>query len=290
MFYSGHKSRGDCLEQKVFRLHDFCRQNACPESLLDVRRLLAHVERVQVSEIGLERLLSLDAYFTFLRLFERYKMGEPLAYVMGEWGFWGLDLEVGPGVLVPRQDTECLVEVVLSRLAQKHGVRVLDLGTGSGAIALALAKERPDWSIVGIELDSRAYAFALRNHERHARIAKNIVFRQQDWSCLNDKEQWDLWVSNPPYIDPSDEHLANSVRVWEPEEALFAEAGGLFCIQAIVRLSQKYLKSGGVLVLEHGWRQAGAVSEILERAGYGEIVITKDDAGHQRVTSAVRKG
>lgn len=223
---------------------------------------------------------------------ERLENDEPLAYVLGEQEFWSLPFLVTPNVLIPRPDTELLVETALNHLADSPGSRILELGTGSGAIALALAHSRPLDTIVATDISSRALAVARSNQERlsksHQRT-ENLSFVQSNWYDSLNTEPFDLIVSNPPYIDLSDPHVTTSVRQYEPESALFSGNDGLEDIELIIEGAASCLKPGGRILLEHGWQQHKRVSQCYADNGYVNITSCRDPAGHDRVTGATRE-
>lgn len=220
-----------------------------------------------------------DLAENFAVLIAQRQTGVPVAYLTGERGFWNLTLSVNNSTLIPRPETEMLVEIGLERALPS--ARVLDLGTGTGAIALAIAKERPDWQVDGV--DRITGAIALANQNAADNQVHNVRFWPSNWfDCV--QEQYDLIVSNPPYIADNDVHLAQGDVQFEPRSALVAEDNGLADIRLIIEQARAFLLPGGQLWLEHGWQQGDAVRALLTAAGYAEVQTRQDLAGLDRVS------
>jgi release factor glutamine methyltransferase len=218
----------------------------------------------------------------FAALLARRQAGEPVAYLTGTRGFWTLGLAVSPATLIPRPETELLVELALARIPAGAAARIADLGTGSGAIALAIAKERPRAHVVATDASEPALEVARRN-AAHNGIA-NIEFRQGDWLAPLAAECFDLIASNPPYIADGDPHLDEGDLRFEPPSALSSGSDGLDAIRRIVRDASLHLHANGCLVLEHGWEQGGAVRALLADAGFVDIETARDLEDRDRVT------
>ncbi|AFJ46970.1 peptide chain release factor N(5)-glutamine methyltransferase [Shimwellia blattae] len=215
-------------------------------------------------------------------LLARRAQGEPVAHITGTREFWSLPLFVSPVTLIPRPDTECLVEQALARLPAGP-CRILDLGTGTGAIALALASERPESQVYATDLVAEAVALAQRN-ARQLDI-RNITIRQSDWFSALSGEQFALITSNPPYIDDQDPHLARGDVRFEPRSALVAGDHGLSDLALLVDQARGYLEPGGWLLLEHGWQQGEAVRQLFCQSGYQQVETCRDYGGNERLTA-----
>ena len=257
---------------------------------LDAELLLAHV-------LGIGRGVLLarpDAALTpgtaarFTALLERRAAGVPVAYLLGEREFWSLALEVGPAVLVPRPETELLVEWALERLTGLGAPRVLDLGAGSGAIGLALAHERADARVDLVEASPQALAVAERNRARLA--LGNARTLLGEWFGPVGGARYALIVANPPYLAADDPHLASGELGHEPRAALVAGATGLEALGAIARQAPAHLEPAGALILEHGATQGAAVRALLGAAGLAGVETRRDLAGLERATLGVRPG
>lgn len=218
----------------------------------------------------------------FEALLARRIAGEPVAYLTGRRGFWKFDLQVTPDTLVPRPETERLVELALEHIAPDRDVRVADLGSGSGAIALALASERPRATVVATDASVAALAVARGNAETLG--ITNVEFRHGDWLLPLAGQRFDLIASNPPYVALGDPHLDAGDLRFEPPMALSSGADGLDAIRAIVRDAPAHLLPGGWLLLEHGWDQALQVRELLAQSGFSEIASERDLEHRERVT------
>ncbi|MBP6796530.1 MAG: peptide chain release factor N(5)-glutamine methyltransferase [Luteimonas sp.] len=219
----------------------------------------------------------------FEGLVQRRARGEPVAYLCGHRGFWTLDLMVTPDTLIPRPETERLVELALERLPRTGSARVADLGTGSGAIALALARERPCARVAATDASAAALAVAGAN-ARAAGLA-NVCFHAGDWFAALPGQRFDLVASNPPYIADGDPHLHEGDLRFEPSAALSSGQDGLDAIRTIVADAPAHLLPGGWLLLEHGWTQGAAVRALLESAGFIEIDTHRDLEARERVTA-----
>jgi release factor glutamine methyltransferase len=227
-----------------------------------------------------EQQLDTEQRARYATLFERRSSGEPLAYLLGEREFYGLTFRVTPATLIPRADTELLVELALQRIPQRG--RVLDLGTGSGAIALSIAHARPDIEVTAVDASPEALDVA-RENARRLNIG-NVRLLQSDWFAALAGERFDLIVSNPPYIAEGDAHLAQGDLRFEPRTALASGADGLDDIRRIVADAKEHLDAGGWLLFEHGYDQAGRVRELLATAGYAGVFSARDLAGIERVS------
>lgn len=256
----------------------------------DAEILLAHVLGKARSYFVAwpEARLSAQDVAIFEALIARRAVGEPVAYLIGSRGFYGLDLAVSPAVLIPRPETELLVEAALARLPPPGAAavcRVADLGTGSGAIALALASEiqsgRKDAQVVAVDVSPDALAQARANA---ARLGLAVDFRLGDWCGGLADEVFDMIVSNPPYIRADDAHLTQGDVRFEPALALASGADGLDAIRAIIACAPAHLKPGGWLLFEHGYDQAEAVAGLLRAAGWQTVASLIDLQGHARVT------
>ena len=217
-------------------------------------------------------------------LVERRLRGEPMAYILGEREFYGLALRVAPAVLIPRPETELLVELALARIPADAAMRVLDLGTGSGAIAVALAKARPRAQLTAVDVEYAALGIARENARRHG---VRVRFFCGDWFGPVPGETFDLIVSNPPYVAAEDPHLLQGDVRFEPDRALLGGADGLDCIRAIVGGARQRMSPGAWLLLEHGYDQAEACRALLEAVGYGEVQSRPDLAGIPRVSGGI---
>ena len=251
---------------------------------LDAAVLLCHVLDKPRSYLMTwpEKALTLTQQAQFEALLARRLSGEPVAYIIGEREFWSLPLKVAPSTLIPRPDTERLVEVALEITQQKTGL-ILDLGTGTGAIALALASELPARQVLGIDLKQEAKELAEYNAAKLN--IKNVTFAQGSWfSPIPHGEKFALIVSNPPYIDEQDPHLLQGDVRFEPKSALVADENGLADIRHISNIARQYLENEGWLVFEHGYDQGEAVRQILKHSGYSQVITEKDYCGNDRVT------
>ena len=250
---------------------------------LDAELLLEYVTGLSRTDFRAapERALPAAAGWSFQQLIRRRLQGEPVAYIRGHQEFWSLLLEVTPAVLIPRPETELVVERALA-LLRPDAKEMADLGTGSGAIALAVASERPSLQIMAVDACADALEIAKRNA---ARLQLGTVrFERGSWFAPLAGRRFDVVAANPPYIARGDVDLAAEVSRFEPEIALIAGPTGLEAIEQIVAQAGAHLAPGGWLILEHGWTQAGAVRERLVRSGFAHVRSHADLAGHERVT------
>jgi release factor glutamine methyltransferase len=288
----------------------------CGEAKLDAQLLLQHtlnVNRAWLIAHENENLVP-EKLAEFNSLIERRAKGEPIAYILGEREFYGLNFMVTPDTLIPRADTETLVEIALAKIAvdkvitntsfrsmsessvfqadnyktldsdirRNDGVTVLDLGTGSGAIALAIAKHRPQAQVIAVDASQAALAVAQRNAE-HLQIS-NVQFLLSDWFSALEQVRFDVIVSNPPYIEQDDTHLTQGDLRFEPISALASGQDGLDDIRTIIDDCLVHLKPQGWLMLEHGYNQAQAVADLMAQIGLLNVETIKDFGGNDRVT------
>jgi release factor glutamine methyltransferase len=259
---------------------------------IDAQVLLGHVlgrNRAWLAAHGDDALAPVDAE-AFFALARRRRDGEPIAYLTGTREFWGLPLAVSPAVLIPRPETEALVEVALAHLPADRATRVLDLGTGSGAIALAIAHERPRARVLATDVSDAALQVARANAQRLA--LGNAEFAVSDWyasipASWRDRP-FDLIASNPPYVAGGDPHLAEGDLRYEPVGALSPGGDGLDAIRAIASGATSRLAPGGMLVVEHGYDQSDAVRALFVAAGFSDVLVARDLAGIPRVVAGLR--
>lgn len=256
---------------------------------LDVEVLLVHVLVVERSWLYTwpEHPLSPSQQSLFDDLIHRRKQGEPIAHLTGEREFWSLPLKVNSSTLIPRPDTETLVEKALS-LSLPESARVLDLGTGTGAIALALASEKPAWQITAVDAVPAAVTLAIEN--AHHLNFQNIIVQQSDWFSELGNQQFDLIVSNPPYIDPDDQHLQQGDVRFEPQTALVSGDHGLADLQIIITAAIPHLLDSGWLLVEHGFEQAGSVRSLLKKGGFENVDTGLDLSEKDRISFGQKGG
>jgi release factor glutamine methyltransferase len=255
-----------------------------PTPAIDAESLLMHVFGFGRATLFTRSSLTFDApqYERYQQLVARRLDGEPVAYITGVREFWSLPIHVTPAVLIPRPETELLVECALAHLAHDADTTAADLGTGSGAIALAIAHERRHCQLMAIDASAEAIEVA-RDNARRLHLT-NIDFRLGDWLAPVVGKKFDVIVSNPPYIRAGDPHLFEGDVRFEPPAALVSGRDGLDAIRRIAKEARDRLRAGGYLLLEHGYDQAEAVADILRQAHFHDIRTHRDLAGHERVT------
>ncbi|HET6492139.1 MAG TPA: peptide chain release factor N(5)-glutamine methyltransferase [Burkholderiales bacterium] len=251
---------------------------------LDARVLLCHVTQRDAAYLIAHAEESLDPQRAgaFDTLVARRAAGEPIAYITGTREFFGLDFHVTPAVLIPRPETELLVELALARIAPNEESQVLDLGTGSGCVASSIARHRPHARVTAVDCSTEALSLARENAQ--ALGIRNIVFATGEWFGPVPGQRFDLIVANPPYVAEDDPHLALGDLRFEPRIALVAGADGLDAIRAIVAGAERHLEPRGWLLLEHGYDQGAGCRALLQAAGFRDIRSWRDLAGHERVS------
>jgi len=250
---------------------------------IEVQSLLQSVLKVSRAHLLAhpEQLLGNEQQSAFNGLFERRMGGEPIAYLLGEREFYGMTFKVSPATLIPRPETELLVELALQRIPALETCRVLDLGTGCGAIALSIAQARPNAEVVAVDYSIAALGVAKFNSAQFG--LENVRLLQSDWFDALHGECFDIIVSNPPYIAENDSHLAQGDVRFEPRNALVAGTDGMDDIRRISAEAKNYLNANGCLLVEHGYDQGVRVRELLSQHGYGEILTVRDLSGIDRV-------
>ncbi|MEN9863514.1 MAG: hypothetical protein RLZZ601_1278 [Pseudomonadota bacterium] len=262
----------------------------------EARILLAHLleKHYQLPRSALlsrdDMSLNEQAFEEWESLVSRRLHGEPIAYILGKKGFHNIELQVGPGVLIPRPETELLVEIVLSEIAKLNkSTKVLDLGTGSGAIALSIASTAPLASLFATDRSAEALAIAKHNAQ-FLNLTDRVQFSQGSWyEAVVQENQFDVIVSNPPYIADQDPHLTQGDLRFEPPSALTDYASGLSCLEIIIAGADKHLKPGGLIAVEHGFDQSEAVVELMKGVGLIDVQVHLDLAGHYRAASGRKR-
>lgn len=256
-----------------------------PTPQLDAEILLCHVLKKNRTYLYAysEHVLDTTSYQLFESFIQKRIEGLPIAYLTQEREFWSLPLCVTSDTLIPRPETELLIERTLSLLGHRSHCSVLELGTGSGAISIALATERPEWKILAVDISKPALSVAQKNIERHQ--LHNITLMASDWFQAIPDQTFDLILSNPPYLALHDPHQHQGDLRYEPKQALVSGEDGLDDIHKIIKASRHYLVTGGLLLLEHGYNQAQAVKACLLREKYHDIQCWQDTAGIDRVSA-----
>lgn len=259
-----------------------------PTAALDAEVLLMAVLQCERTYLYTwpERSLSQLQQTQFQQALDKRLQGIPVAYITGSREFWGLELSVSEQTLIPRPETELLVELVLEKV-NKENASLLDLGTGTGAIALAIASEKPNWQIMGVDSSPQALQVAECNSQR---LQLAVNWQCSHWFNAIPNTTFDVIVSNPPYIDQDDPHLKEGDVRFEPRSALVADQQGLSDLSTIIHESRDYLVPLGHLFLEHGWQQGPAVRQLMQQAEYIRVETHRDLAGHDRITSCVKAG
>lgn len=266
------------------------------EAKLEAQLLLQHVLNVNRAWLIAHQndVLEANTHAAYRALINRRVNGEPIAYILGVREFYGLNLKVTPATLIPRPDTETLVEAALAKIPPQKNLTICDLGTGSGAIALAIAKHRPLAQVTAVDASENALKIAQEN--AHNLQITNVEFTLSNWFDALKNQRFDVVVSNPPYIAEGDKHLSSGDLPWEPISALVPgqpfpledknaeKEDGLSAIKHIISDAPNYLKPHGWLMLEHGYNQAEQVADLLAQAGFGQIETQKDLGGNNRVT------
>lgn len=256
-----------------------------PLNLLETRILLGHV--LQLSRVQLitqsERILTASELRQLIDVFQRRIDGEPIAYIVGQREFYGLSFHVTPDVLIPRPETELLVELAAERLPDNG--RVLDMGAGSGVIAVAIAHIRADAVVTALDISQAALDIARRNAARHG---VSVNFFQSDWYDALTDQRFDMIVANPPYIVEGDSHLSQGDLRFEPVDALTDHADGMTALRTILSGATRHLVPGGWLLMEHGYDQAAAVRDFLMAHGFDEVQSWQDLAGIERASGGTR--
>jgi release factor glutamine methyltransferase len=271
-------------------LRDLLRSSTLPQS--EVRLLLAYVldKHYQLPRSALlsrdDMELSPIALVDWKLLEAKRLNGEPIAYLVGKKGFHNIELQVAPGVLIPRPETELLVEIGLLEISRLDGkAQILDLGTGSGAIALAIASAAPHSRVIATDQSSEALTIA-RSNAQYLKLEHQVQFVQGSWyEAIEREATFDLILSNPPYIEKEDPHLQQGDLRFEPINALTDQANGLSCLTAIISRAKLHLNPKGLIAVEHGFDQSNAVVELMKSAGLEDIQTHLDLAGHRRVAS-----
>lgn len=258
------------------------------EARLEVQILLCHVLGVaRAWLISHDRdALAESAAQSYSALLMRRLAGEPIAYIVGSREFFGLEFKTTPAVLIPRPETELLVELALARMPENQPCEVLDLGTGSGAIAISIARNRPLATVMAVDQSPEALAVARDNATRLQ--APNLRLLRSDWFGALEGETYDLIVSNPPYVEAANPHLQRGDVRFEPVSALASGADGLDDIRRIAAAAPQHLKPGGWLLLEHGYNHGEGCREILRRQGFSAVETIRDLAGLERVSMGLR--
>ena len=280
--------------------HDLSLRSLLSSSLLpasEARVLMAHVleKHYQLPRSALlsrdEMELSSEAILQWQALQSKRLAGEPIAYLLGKKGFHNIELFVAPGVLIPRPETELLVDIGLQEIERLHkSVTVLDLGTGSGAIALAIANAAPDALVSATEQSSEALGIAKKNTQL-LKLETRVQLMQGSWyGALSNDARFDIILSNPPYISNLDPHLSQGDLRFEPISALTDHASGLTCLEAIINGAKDHLNPNGLIAVEHGFDQSDAVVDLMKSAGLNDIQTHLDLAGHHRVASGRNSG
>ena len=252
---------------------------------LDIEILLTHILNQNRTWLFTwsDKELTIEQAKVFDEFFQRRLTGEPVAHIIGKREFWSLPLMVNNSTLIPRPDTELLVEAVLGLFSDNDSRRLLDLGTGTGAIVLALAHEKKQWQCVAVDKELAAVELAEKNRQ-HLQLF-NVKVLQSDWfSALVNEPAFDVIVSNPPYIDPTDEHLTQGDVRFEPLSALIADNKGLADLEFIISHAPRYLTDGGWLLVEHGCDQGAAVRDLFAANQFDELNTFRDYGGNERVT------
>lgn len=272
------------------RLDAVLRQASERIELTDARLLLAHALGKPVSWLFAhgDEIIEMSASQRFRLLLEARESGRPVAYLTGRRGFWTLDLAVSADTLIPRPETELLVELAIARLPVSSPLRVADLGTGSGAIALAIAKERPECRVIATDASEGALGIAIDNAQGNG--IRNVEFRMGSWFSPLTGERFDLIASNPPYVAEGDPHLEKGDLRFEPAAALSSGADGLDAIREIVSGAGAHLTASGWLLLEHGLEQGAAIRDLFEAAGFVDVGTEPDLESRDRVTLGRRPG
>jgi release factor glutamine methyltransferase len=276
-------------------LRDLLHSSTLPQS--EARLLLAHVLE-QHYQLPRSALLSRDEMTLNANALEDWKLleakrlaGEPIAYLVGKKGFHNIELLVAPGVLIPRPETELLVEIGLREITLLGGkAELLDLGTGSGAIALAVASAAPNTRVTATDQSPDALAIAKLNAQQ-LHLEARVQFAQGSWyEAISEDARFDLILSNPPYIEGGDSHLNQGDLRFEPLNALTDQANGLSCLESIISKASYHLNPKGLIAVEHGFDQSDAVVDLMRSAGLVDIQTHLDLAGHHRAASGRKSG
>ncbi len=259
--------------------------DSSPSATLDAQILLSHVLQCNTAHLLAwpEKKLHKSQLSNYQQLIKQRRQGRPVAHLTGSREFWSLNFSVNNSTLIPRPETETLIEFILKKFGDKKNLKLLDMGTGTGAIAIALATEKPDWKIFASEVSADALKLASDNSNHHQ--TNKISFIQSDWFTNIKHKDFDIIVSNPPYITNNDPHLlAGDVR-YEPKSALASGKNGMADIEHLCLHAKNHLTASGCLIIEHGYNQKQLVAECFTKNGFTQIEQKQDLAGHDRMTA-----